>query len=64
MTELALSPEVSFFTRVSPQDHFALILNEFAGLVAIVVVKHVVNNIVQAWYEDSGIGRVIETVRQ
>ena len=31
---------------------------------AIVVVKHVVNNIVQAWYEDSDIDRVIEVVRQ
>lgn len=44
------------------QDHFALILNEPAGLVAIVVVKHVVNLVVQAWYDDSDIDQIIEQV--
>lgn len=44
------------------KDHFALILNEPAGLVATVVVKHVVNHIVQAWYDESNIDQVIEQI--
>lgn len=44
------------------QDHFALILNEPAGLIAKVVVEYAVNLIVPAWSDDSDPNQVIDRV--
>jgi hypothetical protein len=44
------------------QDHFALILNEPAGLVAKVVVENTVNLIVEAWSSDENPDDVVNRV--
>ncbi|QRV83279.1 heterokaryon incompatibility protein Het-C protein [Ceratobasidium sp. AG-Ba] len=47
------------------KDHFGLILNEPAGKVALVVVKHTVELIVQAWYDESkDVGQTINQVME
>ncbi|KAG8716996.1 hypothetical protein FRC09_014920 [Ceratobasidium sp. 395] len=47
------------------KDHFGLILNEPAGKVALVVVKHTVDLIVQAWYDhNKDVGQTINQVME
>jgi len=47
------------------KDHFGLILNEPAGKIALVVVKHTVELIVQAWYkQDTDVGQTINQVME
>ncbi|RDX51974.1 Het-C-domain-containing protein [Lentinus brumalis] len=44
------------------KDHFALILNEPAGKIALVVVQHSVKLLVQAWSDNSDADRVIDEI--
>ncbi|KAG9105406.1 hypothetical protein FRC07_009308, partial [Ceratobasidium sp. 392] len=45
------------------KDHFGLILNEPAGKIALVVVKHTVELVVQAWYDHNrDVGQTINQV--
>ncbi|KAG8709800.1 hypothetical protein FRC08_018045 [Ceratobasidium sp. 394] len=47
------------------KDHFGLILNEPAGKIALVVVKHTVELIVQAWYDhNKDVGQTINQVME
>ncbi|KAI0035105.1 heterokaryon incompatibility protein Het-C-domain-containing protein [Vararia minispora EC-137] len=61
-------PATEVVLRGSPrltleQDHFGLILNEPAGVIAKQVVRYTVNNVVQAWQEESeDPDRVIGTI--
>ncbi|KAK7063818.1 heterokaryon incompatibility protein HET-C [Favolaschia claudopus] len=44
------------------KDHFGLILNEPAGKIAMLVVKHSVNIIVQAWSDNSDPSRAVDEI--
>lgn len=47
------------------KDHFGLILNEPAGKIALVVVKHTVELIVEAWYDhNKDVGQTINQVME
>ncbi|KAI0800815.1 heterokaryon incompatibility protein Het-C-domain-containing protein [Fomes fomentarius] len=58
----ASDPSHSLLSKLWLQDHFALILNEPAGKIAVIVVQNTVKLLVQSWFDDSNPDRVIDEI--